>query len=614
MLAVAIFLIDTLTPLESAVAVLYVVVILMAARVFQDRGVVLTAIGCIVLTAVAYVVSHGLAHAGSPLLRAIVSVAAIAITTVLALRNRRATARLSEQADLLDLTHDSIFVRNAGDVITFWNRGAEQLYGWTRDEALGQVSSELLRTEFPVDPSTIRAQLLATGRWEGELVQRRKSGAQVVVESRWALQLDERDQQVGTLETNTDITDRKHAHAALVQSERRYRAIFETTPVALLQQDWSGLKAALDELRAVHGNGLAAYLVAHPELIRHARSLVTIVDANDMAIRLFGADRGDLLGATVDDLLEVGEPTFHGALLAIARGETLYEGETEVRTRTGEVVPILFGIAFPNEADGFDRVLAFAVDVTERNQAQEALLAAQAELAHASRVSTLGELTASIAHEVNQPLAAIVTNAEAALRWLRRDVPDLGEVSAAVTRVVADGKRAGAIVSRIRGFLSKAPPRPVPLDVTELIGDATLLVERELARHGVTLRTELTPDLPSVLGDRVQLQQVVVNLMVNGIQAMAGVTGRPRTLDVRACPDGEQVLVEVRDAGHGIAAENLDRLFQPFFTTRNEGMGMGLAICRSTVESHGGRLWASNNGGHGATFSFTLPYQPAEAS
>jgi C4-dicarboxylate-specific signal transduction histidine kinase len=248
------------------------------------------------------------------------------------------------------------------------------------------------------------------------------------------------------------------------------------------------------------------------------------------------------------------------------------------------------------------------MDITERNKTQEALQQAQAELAHVARLTTLGELTASIAHEVNQPLAAIVTNGEACLRWIRRDPPQLEEARSAVESMISDGMRASEVVWGLRALSKKADPQRMRLDLDDVIEQVIMLVQRELLTNRVTLRLELARSLPPVFGDRVQLQQVVMNLAVNGIQAMATVEGRPRELLIRTLhPTSDQVLVEVRDSGVGIVPENMSQLFNAFFTTKPYGMGMGLSICRSIIEAHGGRIWATSNGGPGATFQFTLP-------
>jgi len=220
----------------------------------------------------------------------------------------------------------------------------------------------------------------------------------------------------------------------------------------------------------------------------------------------------------------------------------------------------------------------------------------------------LGELTASIAHEVNQPLAAVVANAEACLRWLDRGTPDLDEARRSVERIVKDAKRAAEVIRRVRALLNKADTQKAPLNINDVVKEVIALVQRELLSHRVSPRMELAPALPVVLADRVQLQQVIINLVMNGIEAMQPVTDRPRELVIRSHQDeAHQVLVTVKDCGVGISAENADRLFNAFFTTKSSGMGMGLSICRSIMEAHGGRLWATANVPHGATFQLTLP-------
>jgi signal transduction histidine kinase len=232
----------------------------------------------------------------------------------------------------------------------------------------------------------------------------------------------------------------------------------------------------------------------------------------------------------------------------------------------------------------------------------------QMELAHANRVATMGQLTASIAHEVNQPIAATKVNAQAALRWLNRDVPDLEEVRQLLARIVNDGDRAGNVVSRIRDLVKKAPPRMEPLQMNEAISEVIELTRGEATKNGVSVQTQFAESLPAVNADRTQLQQVILNLILNAIQAMGESGMALRELQISAeAKRPDKVLVSVRDSGPGICPQSIEHLFHPFYTTKQAGMGMGLAICRSIVEGHGGRIWATANAPRGAAFHFTLP-------
>jgi signal transduction histidine kinase len=238
-------------------------------------------------------------------------------------------------------------------------------------------------------------------------------------------------------------------------------------------------------------------------------------------------------------------------------------------------------------------------------QQEETLRESRNQLAHAARVSTLGELAASIAHEVNQPLAAISANGSAALRWLNRPQPELDEVRTAIGRIQDDTARASEVITRIRALARRSAPEQQPLDLNEMARESAALVRRELISHNVTLHLTLAPGLPLVVGDRVQLQQVIINLLMNGMQAMDSQGGGKLELTTRLTDEGS-VQFSVADDGPGIASENLGRLFDPFFSTKPDGMGMGLAISRSIIDYHGGRI-AASSGGTGAVLQFTLP-------
>jgi PAS domain S-box-containing protein len=266
-------------------------------------------------------------------------------------------------------------------------------------------------------------------------------------------------------------------------------------------------------------------------------------------------------------------------------------------------------------SDRVEAALAITRDITDLVLASEGLRVAQADLAHVNRVATMGQLTASIAHEVNQPITAAVINARTALRWLGSDPPNLDEARQAVGRVVDNGGRAADVIGRIRAVITKAPPRTSRFDINEAASDVIALTRDEALKHGVSVRTMLATDLPAVQGDRVQLQQVILNLIMNAIEAMSGADDGARELRLSTETDAAGgVCVAVRDSGPGLDAQDAARLFEAFYTTKTEGMGMGLAICRSITEAHGGRLWASANEPRGAVFQLSLPADGAEAA
>jgi PAS domain S-box-containing protein len=267
-----------------------------------------------------------------------------------------------------------------------------------------------------------------------------------------------------------------------------------------------------------------------------------------------------------------------------------------------------------NESGELTEAIGVVMDTTQRKRSEEALREAQAELARVARATTMGELTASIAHEVNQPLAAVVTNASACLRWLAAETPNLDEARAATQGIVRDANRASDVIARIRGFLKKGEPVTVKLSVNDVVQEIIMLTQGEVLRRDASLLTELADRLPAVSADRVQLQQLLLNLIMNALDAMSAVTDRPRVLRIRTSTyESAAILVALRDSGMGLNPEQMERLFEAFYTTKPEGMGMGLSISRSIVEKHGGRLWATPNDGCGATFQFTLPIEQGGA-
>jgi two-component system, LuxR family, sensor kinase FixL len=446
-LAAAIFAVDAFTPLGMAVAVLYVLVILITANFCDRKQLLLVALACAFLTLLAFTISHGTNYESSAFARCLISIAAIAITTLLVERNKAAETVLREQADLLDVTHDAVFVRGNDDVIRYWNRGAEALYGWSAEEALGNVSHELMHTVFPLPLAEINAILLRDGKWEGEISHTRRDGSVVLVASRWSMQHDEHGQAAAVLETNNDVTAARRAESALEQ--------------------------------------------------------------------------------------------------------------------------------------------------------------AQTNLAHVNRVTTLGEMTASIAHEVAQPIAAIVANAGAGLRWL--SAGNTEEVQQSLTRISKDGHRATEVISRIRALSMKQPPRKERVNINDAILEVIALVRGRAERGRTELQAQLGRGLPPVSVDRVQIQQVLINLIVNAVEAMGSEPESARRLLVSSSGKGGGIEVAVQDNGPGLDAEQTARVFDAFYTTKANGIGMGLAICRSIIEAHDGRLWVEHNDPRGAVFQFSLP-------
>jgi PAS domain S-box-containing protein len=340
-----------------------------------------------------------------------------------------------------------------------------------------------------------------------------------------------------------------------------------------------------------------------------------IIDANEAFLHIVGYGREDLVSGRMrwTDLTPAEWRDADNRRVAeLQAAGTAQPYEKEYFQKSGRRVPVLVGGALFEE--GGDEGVAFVLELTERKRAEAEARESerryrevQMELAHANRVTTMGHLTASIAHEVNQPLAAIVTNAQVCLRWFTRDVPNLEEVREAAELIARDGKRASDVISRIRALVRKTGSEKEQLNINQAIEEVVHLTEDEALRKGVVLRTELAADLPFVLGDRVQLQQVLLNLIINGVEAMSSVADGPRELLVYSrLHESKQVLVGVQDFGVGIEPENLKKIFDPFYTTKSQGMGMGLAISRSIVENHGGKLWASPNDGPGATFQLTL--------
>lgn len=483
----AVFIIDTVTSLDIAVAVLYVAVILLSVNFFSRTGMILVSLSCFALTILSFLLSHGEDAELPAIARGLVSMAAIGITTVLALNNKAVNDRLQEQIRLLAKAHDAL----------------------RRSEAFLSDAQRLSRT------GSIGFRL-------------------------------------------PDM----HMHWS--EQTRRIYEVQASQP------------ASMDSiLQRIHPDDLPCVLSS----VAQARQLVP-----DLSVE-------------------------HRLLMPDGRVKYLHMLAHLTRDQEGNC-----------------EYVGALMDITAAKQAEEALHRSQTELAHVTRVTTLGELAASIAHEVNQPLAAVTTNAEASLRWLNRKEPDIDEAAQALQRILSETFRASEVIRRIRALSRKSDPQRIPVDMQEVIEDSVSLVAREIQRSRVELVQDIARDLPHVMGDRIQLQQVLINLLINGIQAMTNNQGGARQMSLHLRSESaNEVIVEVRDSGPGIRAGDMGQLFNAFFTTKPEGMGMGLSICRSIIEAHGGRIWAlsrvldgpvldgpvsEGQPGEGASLLFALPALP----
>ncbi|PVX83662.1 PAS domain-containing sensor histidine kinase [Paraburkholderia unamae] len=574
-LGVLVFATDVMTPVNVAVAVLYVVVVLLVASVASQLLTVAAAWTCVSLTVLGFLLAQSDQTSPASLARCVVSVLAIITVSALALRNQSSKGTLQKQIDLLNLTHDAIVACDLDGRIAFWSQGAQRLYGWHETEVLGKDIHELTQTDAALPIAELMKGALESSGWKGELTRRARDGRSVVVSSRWNVSRDKWGQPVAILSTDSDITQAKSLDSELRHQKEELASIVDAIPAMV----WSASDA-----------GRLFY--------RNQRWTDCGVDVGDG-----GTAWRDILHPEDFDAFEIEWRN------ALATGAS-FEVSARVQLISGEYRYMIIGAAPLRDAAG--RILRWYgvnTDIEERRRAELALEKSRAELAHVTRITMLGELAASIAHEVTQPLAAIVTAGEAGLRWLNREVPDLEEVRYGIEQMTHDARRATEIIRQIRSMAKRRDPDAVVLDLNAVVEQSVGLVRRELQSHSIEVSQSYATALP-VRGDRVQLQQVIINLLMNAIQAMSNVASSERRLVVSTqLLDDCMAQVSIEDSGHGIPDEHAASLFAPFFTTKKEGMGMGLSICRSIVETHRGRIWALSHEGRGALMQFVLPLQ-----
>jgi signal transduction histidine kinase len=422
-----------------------------------------------------------------------------------------------------------------------------------------------------------------------------------------SLQIAYRNVQAANEALEQDVAARIKNEEALREAEQRYRHLFHNMPIALMQ-----MRGNFDVYQSLHATGVTdfgAHLDRHPDLGRRLLSSISIDEVNDRTVELFRArDASQLLGPAGRFWRE-SPGTLRRALESRFRGEPRFDEEMKVVALDGRVIDVLCTLSRALPISGTSPTLLGLIDITDRVRVREKLQQLESDVAHAGRISLLGELMASIAHEINQPLGAVSTSAQAILNWLNRPQPDIGEVRALAILTLASARRASDIIVRTRAMAAKGKPRRDLVSLDEIIDEALLLLGHEIQLKGVEVTHHPDPDAPQVLVDRTQLQQVIGNLAVNAVQALAllGVGKGKISISVSAREPGTVECV-IEDNGQGIKPENLSRLFNRFFTTSEGGMGMGLAICRTIIDAHGGRITADNDSAlGGARFCFTLP-------
>ncbi|NEJ26902.1 two-component sensor histidine kinase [Rhizobium leguminosarum] len=494
-LAGTIFYIDTFTNIEGAIAVLYVIALLLLGDILTPRGHVTACVAAVGLAAASYVYAHSDALIDlQSLLRLSVALAALVITTSLLMRNEAS-----------------------------------------------------------------RSELIAT-------------------------------------------------NAALRESESRYRAIFERTKVALWERDYSAVREILFSLKAQGVDDIREYARQQPEIVDRCVAAVRTVAANEAAVELLGRNAIDQTPGSLRRILPPGDETFLDLMEAIFLGRRSFSDSVTVVGDDGERKLVLLTVSFPEDATAFNRVVTGMVDITQRELAQKALQDARAELAASSRTAAIGALSTSLAHELNQPLGAIIVSAQTLVRWLDRDPPDLAAARRATDRIVRDGERASEIIKQTRSRIEQTQSEPTSVDLVHLVEETCAIMDAEFDGHRVKHKIITSKSVPQVIAMRIELQQVLINLVTNAIQALANSRQANPQVNIEVRPgDGDQVVISVADNGPGIAEDAVDKLFAPFFTTKETGMGIGLSVSKTFVEAIGGRLTARNNASGGAVFELSLP-------
>src|SRR5258707_844688 len=485
----------------------------------------------------------------------------------------------SRLAAIVSSSDDAIVSKNLDGTITSWNAGATNILGYQADEMIGQPITRIIPPELHQEEKQILARLHRGERIQHyETIRLAKDGRRIDISLTVSPLFNQSGKVVGASKVARDITERKLAEQALRETAARLRALTET---------------AVDGVILIDARGV-------------------VLMFNSACEKLFGYSAEEVIGENVKMLMPQPYRHEHDRYITNYRDtrdpKIIGSGREVIgRRKDGSTFPMDLSVGEARQ-DGESIFVGIIRDLTSRKRTQAALEQARAELVRVARVTTLGELTAAIAHEVNQPLTGLVSSGNACLRWLAGDEPNLKAARESVERMISAGSRAGEVISRIRALVGKSPPLRDRLNINDAITEVIALVGGEVQRNRISLRTKLSTDMPLVLGDRIQLQQVILNLMLNAIEAMSEVSHPTREISVLSVKDGPNgALVTVQDSGVGLDRAALDQIFGAFYSTKPHGMGIGLAVSQTIIQAHGGRLWASPNEPRGAIFRFRLP-------
>lgn len=575
----AVFAADVLTSFHIAIAVLYVIAIQLMSATGSARLTLAASALCSILTVVALPLSHETFDHAGPLGRVVVALLAIAVGTSLSMRHLLSVNLMREQIHLLNLSHDAIVIYDMRGLVTFWNHGAEALYGWSAGEAVGKDFHSLTQTRLKSSRETIMETLCGEGRWEGEVQRVHRSGRRLVVSSRIALCRDKAHRPIAVMATNNDITARREAESKLARSE-----------------------TMLADAQKLSKTGSILYSASSDEMIW-----------SDETYRILGYDFGrkPTLKLILDRTHRDDAVVLSDMSTAMQNGDPAVDIQIRLMMPDAEAKTIRFVARLTSNAPDPQYVGAL-MDVSATVAAQEAIQRSLKELAHISRVTTLDGLTSTVAHEITRPLAAITTCGYSALTWLSQPEPNIADATESVEQMIRDAQRSSDLVKQIRGMAQRRDFQAIEVCANQLVRDALDLLSHEFKAARVFVQTKFEKARLDVRGDPVQLQQVLVNLLMNAVQAMASLE-RQKILSVNVeLAEDSRAKIVIRDNGPGFHEGDISRLFSAFFTTKQNGVGMGLAICRTIIDAHGGSIWATSST-PGATFHIALPSRAGTA-